>query len=133
MTLHPRTKKKFEELDIKFDPHVRFCEPFNFSDYIKLQENATCVISDSGTISEESALLGFPAVTIRNAIERPEAIDAGVLTMTGTNPLDIMTAISLAQPPTHIPDEYLVDNCSQRVLNVVLSFTPFVNRYVWQK
>jgi len=133
MTLHPKTKKKLKQLDVKLDGHVRMYDPFNFSDYCKLQQNAVCVISDSGTISEESALLGFPAITIRNAIERPEAIDAGVLMMTGTNPVDVMRAISLAKPPQCIPDVYTIDNCSQRVLNVVLSFTPFVNRYVWMK
>lgn len=131
MTVHPRTAKKFQERDVKFSPLVMRCDPFNFSDYIKLQQNARCVISDSGTISEESALLNFPAVTIRNAIERPEALDAGSIVMSGVSPDNFMLAVSGAMLPNSIPQDYLVDNTSERVVKLVMSYTDYIKRYVW--
>ncbi|MBM4355505.1 MAG: UDP-N-acetylglucosamine 2-epimerase (non-hydrolyzing), partial [Deltaproteobacteria bacterium] len=83
VTTHPRTRKRMDALGQATDPLVRFCKPFSFSAYVRLQVEARCTLSDSGTISEESAILGFPAVTIREAIERPEALDAGSILMTG--------------------------------------------------
>lgn len=130
LSTHPRTRKKFKEANIKLD-NVTICEPFGFSDWCKLQQSARCVISDSGTIAEESAILGFPAITVRNAIERPEAIDAGSITLAGTKTDDIIRLVDLAQKPTMIPNEYQIDNCSDRVVKIILGYTNYVSRYVW--
>lgn len=130
VTTHPRLRKRLQDKPIK---GVQFLPPFGFKDYVSLQLNAKCVISDSGTISEESAILGFPAITIRNAIERAEAIDAGSILMTGVDKENILNCLEIVKAPTEIPDEYDIDNCSERVLRVVLGFTPYVNKYVWGK
>src|SRR5690606_32704870 len=109
--------------------------PFGFHDYIKLQSNSCCVISDSGTITEEASLLGFPAITLRNAHERPEGMDQGTLVMSGTNKDDILNSVALAmslRPAPIIPD-YDVDNVSEKIVKIILSYTHYVNRYVWRK
>jgi len=131
VSTHPRLRKKLE--GIRLDKRVKFVEPLGYLDYNKLQMNAKCVISDSGTIAEESAILGFPAITIRNAHERAEATDAGSILMTGVNKENILSCLEIIETPTTIPDGYNVDNCSDRVLKVVLGYTPYVNKYVWQK
>lgn len=131
VTTHPRLRKKLEGRQV--NSLVKFLEPFGFIDYLKLQENAKCVISDSGTIAEESSILGFSAITIRNAIERPEAVDVGSLLMTGVDSENILRCIDIVTPSTTIPADYDIDNCSERVLKVILGFTPYVNRYVWHK
>jgi UDP-N-acetylglucosamine 2-epimerase len=133
VTTHPRFKKKLEKHNIQLNPKIMLCKPFGFFDYVKLQLNARCVITDSGTIAEESSILKFPAVTIRNAVERPEAVDAGSLLITGVDKESILRCIDLAKAPTVTPEAYSVDNCSDRVLNVVLGYTPYVNKYVWHK
>lgn len=131
ITTHPRLRKRLGEFEIY--QKMLFEEPFGFVDYNHLQMNAKCVISDSGTIAEESAILGFPAVTIRNAFERPEAIDAGSILMSGVNEQNILDCIELARKPAMIPAEYSEYNCSDRVLNAIISYTPYINRYVWHK
>lgn len=127
VSTHPRTRKRLEALsERKINARVQFLKPFGFSDYISLQMNAFCVISDSGTISEESAILGFPAITIRNAIERPEALDTGNILLTGVNPDTILRAIavvteereSMAKNP--IPADYDIVNVSQRVVKLII-------------
>lgn len=133
LTAHPRLRKKLDERNIALDPRIRVCKPFGFIDYNKLQLNAKCVISDSGTIAEESSILKFPAITIRNAIERPEAVDVGSILMTGVDKENILNCLDIVTAPTTIPADYDVDNCSDRVLKVVLGFTPYVNKYVWRK
>jgi UDP-N-acetylglucosamine 2-epimerase (non-hydrolysing) len=136
LSTHPRLQKKIEQHDIKFDPRVKVLKPFGFADYITLQRNALCVLSDSGTISEESAILGFPAVTIRNAIERPEAIDVGSIVMTGTDPSNVLTCVELVLShfnPEHCPVDYQVTNTSERVLRVILGYTGYINKYIWHK
>lgn len=130
VSTHPRLKQKLGELEI---PNVDFHRPFGFNDYINLQRNAICVISDSGTIAEESAILKFPAITIRNAIERAEAIDVGSILMTGVDKENILKCLDIVKAPTTIPAEYDIDNCSDRVLKVILAYTGFVNRTVWQR
>lgn len=130
VTTHPRLRKK---LDQKKLLGVKFHKPFGFIDYNHLQMNAKCVISDSGTIAEESAILGFPAVTIRSTMERPEAIDAGSIILTGINRQNILECIEVASRPTTIPDEYGTANCSDRVLRIILGYTGYVNKYVWQE
>lgn len=131
VTTHPRLKKKLAGK--QFDSRIKFHAPFGFLDYNKLQLNARCVISDSGTISEESALLGFPAITIRNAMERAEAVDVGSILMTGVDRDSILRCLEIVEAPTTVPADYGVDNCSERVLKVILGYTPYVNKYVWNK
>lgn len=130
VSTHPRLQSKLQDRQI---PGVRFMKPFGFLDYNKLQLNAKCVISDSGTISEESSLLGFPAITIRNAMERIEAVDTGSILMTGVNCESILNCIDIVSEPSETPLDYQVENCAERVVKVILGYTPYVNRYVWHK
>lgn len=134
VTTHPRLRKKVDEYKLeRIALDIRFMKPFGFIDYIKLQQNAKCVISDSGTLAEESAILKFPAVTIRNAHERAEATDVGSILMTSVDKDSILDCLNIVEAPTTIPIDYDVDNCSERVLKVILGYTPYVNRYVWHK
>lgn len=130
VTTHPRLKNKIGELSID---NVDFHKPFGFTDYLSLQKNAICVISDSGTIAEESSILGFPAITIRNAHERAEATDVGSILMSGVDKDNILNCLDIVTAPTTIPADYNVDNCSDRVLKVILGYTPYINKYVWRK
>ncbi|WP_373999716.1 non-hydrolyzing UDP-N-acetylglucosamine 2-epimerase [Bdellovibrio bacteriovorus] len=136
VSTHPRTEKKLKA-DVLSSKNalIEFLKPFGFCDYIKLQKNALCVISDSGTITEESSILGFPAITVRNAHERPEGMDAGTLIMSGTNPSDILKAVDVAIncKPAVLVSDYDVDNVSEKVLKLILSYTHYIDRYVWRK
>lgn len=128
VSTHPRTRKKLEQLtDFIFNPLIRFLKPFGFLDYNWLQMNARCVISDSGTISEESSMLKFPAVTIRNSMERPEAIDAGTIILTGFAPEIVKASVELAVQEganfNSICTDYQVTNTSMRVLKLILGTT----------
>ena len=125
VSTHPRTRKRLENLDgFKFNSLIQFLKPFSFTDYNFLQMNSACVISDSGTISEESAILKFPAITIRNSMERPEAIDAGTIILSGFDPDIVLDSIKVAIEEgakyTKICPEYEIDNCSMRVLKLIL-------------
>lgn len=133
VTAHPRLKKKLADVDMDKMGGIRFMPPFGLFDYIRLQTNAKCVISDSGTIAEESSILGFPAITIRNAIERPEAVDVGSILMSGVDKDNILNCLEIVSRPTTVPADYDIDNCSDRVLKVILGYTNYVNRYVWHK
>ena len=139
VSTHPRTRKRLESLDIScLDERIRFLKPLGLMDYVKLQENAFCVVSDSGTITEESSILDFPAVTIRQAHERPEGMDVGTLVMCGLQAEGVLKAIDVVtsqwSPDRRlfplVPD-YDVDNVSQKVLRILLSYTDYVNRTVW--
>lgn len=138
---HPRTRRRMESLGLgDFDHRIRFLKPLGFFDYIKLQMNAYCTISDSGTITEESSILNFPAVTIRQAHERPEGMDEGTLIMCGLKKERVLEAIDVVRShfvegtsPFHIVQDYDVDNVSKKVLRVILSYTDYVNRTVWHK
>jgi len=130
VSTHPRLRKKLVDKQIK---GIEFMKPFGFLDYCKLQMNAICVISDSGTIAEESAILGFPAITIRNAQERIEAVDSGSILMSGVNCETILEYIDIVEPPTTTPSDYMIPNTSERVVKAILGYTPYVNRYVWHK
>lgn len=135
VSTHPRTRNKLEALGVAKLEGVSFLKPFGFLDYIKLQKNSYCVVSDSGTITEESSLLNFPAITIRNAHERPEGMDAGTLIMSGTDPVDVVQAVRVSvhlNSQSIIPD-YQVDHVSDQVLKILLSYTHYVNRFVWRK
>lgn len=125
VSTHPRTRKRIEMLEgFVFNPLIRFLKPFGFLDYNYLQMNALCVVSDSGTISEESSILRFPAITIRNSMERPEAIDAGTIVLTGFNPDTVSDSIALVVDEKadyqKICPDYEVINTSMRVLKLVM-------------
>jgi len=139
-SVHPRTKKKIEASNIKFDKLIQFNKPFGFFDYLKLQTNSLCVLSDSGTITEESSILGFPAITMRNSHERPEGMDEGTVIMSGLKPENIINAIKITidqysgkERPFKIIEDYDVDNVSKKVVKIILSYTDYVNREVWKK
>ena len=135
VSTHPRTRKRLDVLASR--PHtpardlhgLTFHPPLGFIDYVRLQRDALCVLSDSGTISEESTLLGFPAVTLRDAIERPEALDTGAIVMTGLDPDNVVEAVRDAVRSTGpdgrtdavVPADYAIGNCSQRVVRFILS------------
>jgi UDP-N-acetylglucosamine 2-epimerase (non-hydrolysing) len=141
ISTHPRTKKRLEDFDSgAFDPRLRFLKPLGFFDYVKLQMNASCVISDSGTITEESSILNFPAVTIRQAHERPEGMDEGTLIMCGLKAERVLDAIDVVRRqqtetprPFKLVGDYDTENVSKKVLRIILSYTDYVNRVVWKK
>lgn len=141
VSTHPRTQKRLDALNLgKLNPHVQFLKPFGFCDYIKLQMEALCVVSDSGTITEEGSLLNLPAITIRNAHERPEGMDEGTLIMAGLKKTRVLDAVKvvIAQhdrstrviPPVA---DYERSAVSKQLLRVVLSYVDYVNRTVWSK
>lgn len=130
VSTHPRTRKRLEALPDWSEPEgITFSEPLGFHDYNKLQLSAACCLSDSGTIAEESSILGFPAVTLRDSIERPEALDSGAIMMTGLNPRDVVVNVQVAMETSlpHrgvsslTPEDYLISNTSDRVVKFVLS------------
>jgi UDP-N-acetylglucosamine 2-epimerase len=124
VSTHPRTKKIIIERKIEINKLVRFHEPFNFTDYNKLQVESKAVLSDSGTISEEAAMMGFPALTIRNSIERPEALEAGNILMAGIDASQIISALELLGSNglnPNMPLAYSIENYSQRVVNYIFS------------
>lgn len=141
VSTHPRTRKRLEALGESLEhPLIRFSKPFGLLDYIKLQMNAFCVLSDSGTITEEASLLNLPAVTLRNAHERPEGMDQGTLIMSGLKKDSVLSAVKVItsqhQPGSRriplVPD-YEGGPVSLQVVRVVLSYTDYVNRTVWHK
>ncbi len=141
ISTHPRTRKKLEEIGFENNTNIiEFMSPFGFIDYVKLQVNAFCVISDSGTITEESSILKFPAITIRQAHERPEGMDEGTLIMSGLSKERIIQSIDIvtsqfAENKESISTvwDYETDNVSKKVLRIILSYTDYINRVVWKK
>lgn len=138
---HPRTKERLSHIEnVKVNPKIIFSKPFGFLDYIKLQMNAKCTLSDSGTITEESSILNFPAVTIRNAHERPEGNDEGTLIMCGYQKDRVLNAVRVVTGQFEDDDssiklikDYDVDNVSKKVVRIILSYTDYVNEKVWHK
>lgn len=141
VSTHPRTQKRLDSMQLgELNPHIQFLKPFGFCDYIKLQMEALCVISDSGTITEEASLLNLPAITIRNAHERPEGMDVGTLIMSGLKKKRVLDAVRviIAQ---HDKTKRVMDRVedyeggpvSKQVLRVVMSYVDYVNRTVWSK
>jgi UDP-N-acetylglucosamine 2-epimerase (non-hydrolysing) len=136
---HPRTRKRLKEKELLTDdPQIRFLKPLGFLDYVKLQQNARCVLSDSGTITEEASILGFPAVTIRQAHERSEGMDEGTLVMCGLKEKNVLKAIEVvvaqAQEgnfPFRMVADYEPRNVSKKVVRIILSYVEYVNRTVW--
>jgi len=138
---HPRTKDRIEKLKnkTKLNSLIKFMKPLGFFDYIKLQMSAFCVISDSGTITEESSILKFPAIMIRQAHERPEGMDEGALIMSGLNKKRILESINIVTQlykegkVPNIIDDYNVDNVSQKVVKIIFSYIDYINRNIWRK
>ncbi len=136
VSTHPRTHKRLEAMsDIQMDPHISFLKPFGFTDYVNLQMNALCTVSDSGTISEESAILNFPAISLRNSMERPEAQDAGTIVLTGFNPDVVLNSMKLVidehgnKISKQIPADYQVPDTSWRVLKLIHGLSSLSNRW----
>ena len=140
ISTHPRTRKRLEELETDYElPGLLWLKPFGFSDYIALQRDARCVISDSGTITEESSILGFPAVMVRDAHERPEGIDVGAVPFVGLTERRLAEVVRMvvaqhaAAPVRRSVPDYEVDRVAQTVVRIIMSYTGYVNRVVWRK
>jgi UDP-N-acetylglucosamine 2-epimerase len=140
VSTHPRTQKRLDALGTKCHSLVNFMKPFGFCDYIKLQMEALCVISDSGTITEEASLLNLPAITIRNAHERPEGMDVGTLIMSGLKKVRVLDAIEVTvtqhnkkQRVTTPVSDYENPHVSTQVLRVVMSYVDYIKRTVWSE
>jgi UDP-N-acetylglucosamine 2-epimerase (non-hydrolysing) len=137
---HPRSWKRIEEKKIKFNPLVKKIKPFGFIDYNKLQQNAFCVLSDSGTLSEESAILNFPAVLIRTSTERPEVLDKGSIIIGGIKSGEVIQAVYSAVEMFRamdnrniLPVNYQDTNVSMKVVKIIQSYTKIVNRNIWNR
>lgn len=141
VSTHPRTRKRLESHTQKMNEQIFFLKPLGFFEYVKLQMFAFCVVSDSGTITEEASILGFPAVTIRQAHERPEGMDQGVLIMSGLSPERVVDSVRVVTEQEKdnknrdhkLVSDYDVDNVSAKVVRIILSYTDYVNRTVWHK
>jgi UDP-N-acetylglucosamine 2-epimerase (non-hydrolysing) len=136
LSTHPRTRKRLNSFDLEFHPNIQDAKPFGFHDYNHLQMNAFCAISDSGTIAEESSILNFPAITPRDAIERPEALDVGTLLMTGVNRDVIVNNVAAVtqlykngSTPVPAPADYCITNTADRVLNLILGTAKVSNQW----
>ncbi len=136
---HPRSWNQIENRGFRFHPLVKQMNPFGFFEYNKLQVESFCVLSDSGTLSEESAIMGFPAVLIRTSTERPEVIDKGTLVVGGISEKDIIQAVELCRSlwtdykVRHIPKDYDDENVSEKVVRLIQSYTKIIDRFVWGK
>lgn len=136
---HPRAWRKIEERGFTFHPLVRQLKPFGFFDYNKLQKNAFCVLSDSGTLSEESAMLGFPAVLIRTSTERPEVLDKGSIIVGGITERDICQAVEMSRvmwqngETMSFANDYRDQNVSVKVVKIIQSFTKIIDKVTWDK
>ena len=140
VSTHPRTRKRIDALGLEFHPRVRLTKPFGFIDYCALQLGAHAVLSDSGSISEESAILGFPALNLRDAHERPEAMEQAVVAMTGLDSDRVLQALSFLEarraenvPAPLLPADYAVPDVSAKIVTLILSYTDYVRRTVWKK
>ena len=138
VSTHPRTAAKLSH--IKTDDSISFCKPFKFTDYVQLMLNSKCVLSDSGTITEESSILKFPAVSIRNTNERPEGFEEGNVIMSGVNTNEILDAANIVIKRSQdksrrvfTPSDYLSSNVSEKIIVILQSYIPYINEMIWKK
>ncbi|GGE39828.1 UDP-N-acetyl glucosamine 2-epimerase [Agaricicola taiwanensis] len=140
VSTHPRTGQRLAAMNLgRLNPLIRFAQPFRFFDYVKLEMNAACVISDSGTLTEEASILGFPSVMIRNAHERPEGMDEATVVMSGLAPDSILAAVTLAMQQhergfrPRLVEDYAADLVSTKVVRIIFSYAGYVRRTVWRE
>ena len=140
VSTHPRTKINIENLNISLNEEIKFMKPFGFFDYTKLQINSFCVLSDSGTITEESSILNFPALNLREMHERPEGFEECGVMMVGLELDNVLSALEIikkqkidAKKYSKIVKDYDIDNVSTKVVRIIQSYTDYVNRVVWKK